>query len=108
MKRTQLDKKERELKRSLKKETKLDSITRDHEMDKLSVSAGITNLLNLLQYDEDEIFNIQNNEPILELVFKLQESFTEKEIDNVFRKAIKKTKVKEKEKAFTELKGLLS
>ena len=108
MKRTQLDKKERELKRSIKKEVKQDSRTRDHEIDKLSVSACITNLFNLFQYDDDEVFNIVNNEPILELVFKIQEEFVEKDIENIFRKAIKKTKVKEKEKAFKELKKLLA
>ena len=108
MKRTELDRKHRDLKKSLKKENKLENVKQSRGAGELTVGTSITSLFNLFQYDETEIFNIQNNEKILEMILLFQESFSEKEIENIFRKAIKKTKVKEKQKAFEDLKSSMA
>lgn len=108
MKKTELDRKHRDLKKSLKKENKLESIKQSREDANLTVGSSITSLSALFQYDEEEIFNINHNEKILEMVLLFQETFNEKDLENIFRKAIKKTKVKEKQKAFDNLKSLMA
>jgi len=104
MKRTDLEKKERKIKRQIKKEMVLD---RKMTTDKRSVNEFIDDLFSLFLYDQAEIFNTTTEDKILDIFEEMMDELPEKQWENVIRKAIKKTKISQKEKAFNELKGLL-
>lgn len=103
MKRTDMMRKERELRRSQKKQDKL---VRDSG-EAMSVGDYINELSSLFFYDENRIYNINNEEKILEILEDMKEEIEEKNWDNIIRKAVKKTGVIEKEKAVDQLKNLL-
>ena len=104
MKRTDLDRRERELRRAVKKDEI--AMKRSDSRDILSVSNFIDKFFSLFLYDESEIFNTSDDINILECIEDLKEMQPEKQWDNILRKAIRKTKVANKEKAFEELKTL--
>lgn len=62
----------------------------------------------LFRYDATEIFNTGDDIAILELLEDIQANLPAKQWENVLRKAIKKTGVQEKEKAYNELKELMN
>lgn len=105
MKRTDIERRERELRRS---EKKAEVISRKSENFKAKNTVGgyIDELFSLFFFNDDQIFNIETEEKIFELIEDVKTDVPEKNWDNVLRKAIKKTGVKEKEKAFQQLKGL--
>ena len=108
MKRTDFEKRERELKRVHKRVIKEEQ--RDEKAshkNKMTVSHAINTLSELFQYDKEEIYNIPHSEDILSMVFELQQNFEEKQLDTVLRKSIKKTGVEKKQEAYDELKKLL-
>lgn len=108
MKRTDFEKRERELKRVHKRVVKGELRNEKAlDKDKMSVSHAINTLSELFQYDKEEIYNIQHSEDIHSFVFEMQESFEKKQLENVFRKAIKKTGVQDKQEAFEALQNLL-
>ena len=103
MKRTDMLRKERELKKSQKKQ---DKIIRESGAE-LSVGDFINELSSLFFYDENKIYNIDSEEKILELLEEMKDTMDEKNWDNIIRKAVKKTKINDKETAVDQLKSLL-
>ncbi len=103
MKRTEFERMERDLKKSRKKQIE-------------SESAGgcetpgdfINKLFSMFFFDENKIYNVVDDTNIYELLEEMKEIIPEKQWENVLRKAIKKTKVKEKEDAFNLLNELMS
>jgi hypothetical protein len=107
MKRTDQERIERELRRREKRDKV--KARRDKDGDtKATPGAYIKDLFGLLQYDEHQIYNTQDDEDIFELLLNMKSDLEEKHWDSVLRGAIRKTKVAEKETAFTELKALLA
>ncbi len=105
MKRTDLERRERELKRVMKREAVAER--RNGKGVDMSVGDFITSLHSLFRYDEQEIFNTTDDIAILELLEQMKEGQPEKQWDNIIRKAIKKTGIAGKEKAFEDLKTLM-
>ncbi|EQA64129.1 LB_289 family protein [Leptospira alexanderi] len=106
MKRTELERRERDLRKAEKKvqlqEKRLASGKGN------SVGVYIDELSALFRYDATEIFNTGDDIAILELLEDIQANLPAKQWENVLRKAIKKTGVQEKEKAYNELKELMN
>ncbi|MCB1172394.1 MAG: hypothetical protein KDK39_02460 [Leptospiraceae bacterium] len=103
MKRTEIDRIEREIKRKEKKDKTLaDSGVRNG-----SVGDYINQLHAAFLFDHNEIFNISSDEGILEILEEMKEALPEKKWVDVFRKAVKKTGIKEKDKAVSELESML-
>ncbi len=105
MKRTDLQKRERELKRSQKKEERIEKLG-----DKADRTIGdyINELHSLMFFDETRIYNAKESIEILEFFEEMQDSLDESQWENIIRKAIKKTGVKEREAAFNDLMQLLN
>lgn len=110
MKRTEIERKERDLKRMEKKITRLNRIKSRgfEEGEEVTVGECINKLFDCFQYDDTEIYNLEDNDDILNLLVTMDSTFSEKEVDGILRKAIKKTKIEKKEESFKTLKGLLS
>lgn len=106
MKRTDIERRERELARVEKRNRVVERKTDGDNC--LSVGGYIDNLFSLFRYDEAEIFNTSDDLEILELLEGMKEHCPEKQWENILRKAIRKTKVANKEKAFNELLVLLN
>jgi len=106
MKRTDMERRERELRRSIKKEA---VIQRKSENFRAKNPAGyyIDELAAVFFYNDDQIFNITTEIKIVELIEEMKEDIPEKNWETILRKSVKKTGVKEKEKGFLELKALL-
>ncbi|EMN82749.1 hypothetical protein LEP1GSC106_1182 [Leptospira interrogans serovar Grippotyphosa str. UI 12764] len=106
MKRTELERRERDLRKAEKKvqlqEKRLASGKGN------SVGVYIDELSALFRYDATEIFNTGDDIAVLELLEDIQANLPAKQWENVLRKAIKKTGVQEKEKAYNELKELMN
>jgi hypothetical protein len=102
MKRTELERRERELR---KMEKKVKSVERG-ERESRSVGDYIEELFGLFRYDSAEIFNTMDDMAILELLENMKEEQPEKQWDVIIRKAVNKTKVVQKEKAYEELREL--
>ena len=102
MKRTDIERRERELRRSEKKNM---VIQRKGENFKAKNPAGfyIDNLSDLFFYNDDQIFNCTKEVKILELIEEMKKDIPEKNWETIIRKAIKKTGVVQKEQAFQEL-----
>jgi len=67
----------------------------------------IDELYGMLYYNDDEIMNIDENVEILELLEHLKEEHPEKQWHNVIKKAVRKTGVKKKKQALSQLEDLL-
>ena len=104
MKRTDLQKREREQKRSQKKEERISKL--GDKSDK-TVGDYIKELHGLMFFDETKIYNTRESVEILELLEEMKENVDKGQWENVMRKAIKKTGVKEKEQAFKDLLELI-
>ncbi len=105
MKRTDIERKERELKRAEKKAERLAAA--GDKKDDLSVGAFIDRLYSEFFHDETKIYNTKHSVEILEVLEEAQSLFSEQEVETIVRKAIRKSKVKEKEEAFKELMELI-
>lgn len=103
MKRTDLDRRERELRRAKKKAERLEK----GEAEVRTVGGFIDDLNELFFHDGTQIYNAESDERILELLEEMKDDLEEKHWENVLRKALKKSGVTEKEKAYKELRGLL-
>ncbi len=104
MKRTDLDRRERELKRAKKKEERLDKP--EGGSDK-SVGDYIDALNDLFFHDGIKIYNAGTDELILEMLEEMKDNLEEKHWENVLRKAIKKSGVKERDAAYDDLMALM-
>ncbi|MCR9141325.1 MAG: hypothetical protein NXI24_03675 [bacterium] len=102
MKRTEMERIERELRRSEKKVERIQG-----EGAGGSVGSYIERLFGLFRYDQSEIFNTAESLEILELLEQMKEDIPEKKWPDVLKKAIKKTQVAQKDKAMEELKELI-
>ncbi|MDA3957386.1 hypothetical protein [Oceanispirochaeta sp.] len=100
MKSTDLARKDRDLKKARKKQDVL-----ERKMGKKDRTVGdfINDLADLFFHDTEKIYNIDSSEEILELLEDLKEDQPGKQWNNILRKAIKKTQVKQKDAALKEL-----
>lgn len=103
MKSTELERKERELKRARKKD---EVLGRKMEKGGKSIGDYIKELNALFFHDAQKIYNIENSEDIDSLLMEMVEEIPEKQWDNIIRKAVKQTKVVQKEEAIESLKLL--
>jgi len=108
MKRTDQERIERELRRREKKVRVTERKTGTGPRPEASASAYIQGLVDTFQFDDQVIYNTQDDENVLELLIGMKEDLPEKDWDGVLRSAIRKTKVSQKDVAFTELKSLLT
>lgn len=99
MKRTDLARKEREIKRAIKKEERL---TKGGKAER-SVGDFINELSSYFFHDENKIYNIAVDERIPDLLEEMMIDMEEKQWENIIRKAVRKTGIKEKEAAIKEL-----
>ncbi len=102
MKRTEIERREREIRRQRKRE---EALTRSGGGDK-SVGDYINELFGLFLFNEERIFNTTEDEDVLELLEEIQEAYPEK-AEVIVKKAIRKTKVAAKDQAFAELSTLM-
>ena len=105
MKRTDLERMERELRRKQKKDRILER--RASDSDSKGVKAYTDNLFALLQHDEIQIYNADDDEDILALLLEMREDLPEKEWGSVVKKAVRLTKVTESDAAISSLLALL-
>ena len=105
MKSTDLKRRDREIKKSRKKEELIQK--KVEKRDNQSVGEFIKRLFSQFYFDEQKIYNLESVE-IIELLEEIQISMPEKQWDNILRKAIRKTKVKDREEAFTYLRGIMT
>jgi hypothetical protein len=103
MKSTEMERKERELRRARKKE---EVLSRKTEKDSKSVGDYIKELYGLFFFDENKIYNIESSDEIDTLIMEMIEELPKKQWDNVIRKAVKQTKVSQKHDAIETLKLL--
>ena len=101
MKRTDIQRKERELKRAEKKAERIAS--KSDKKDDTSIGNYIDKLHSLFFYDENRIYNAKHSVEILEVLEEAKSLFDRQSLETVVRKAIRKAKVKEKEQAYKEL-----
>ncbi len=105
MKRTDIVRNERELRQARKKQERLAG--RDERKDDISVGAFIDRLHGLFFFDETRIYNAKHSVEILELLEEMKKIHPSEECETIIRKAIRKSKVIEREQAFSDLKELL-
>ena len=107
MKSTDIDRIDRELRQSRKKEELVQK--RLEQRSGLSVGDYIKKLYSLFAHDGKKIYNLKDNIKILELVDDMCKDLPEKQWDNVLHKAVKETKVElvEREAAVKELLAML-
>ena len=99
MKRTDLARKEREIRRAAKKEER---IAKGGNAER-SVGDFINELHSYFFHDENKIYNIAVDERIPDLLEDMMLEMPEKQWENIVRKAVRKTGVKEKEPSVKEL-----
>lgn len=100
MKRTEIERRERELKRAMKK------TPGGREREDKSVGDYINELHDLFIFDEQRIVNTTTDEEVLELLEEIQSAFPDK-LETIIKKAIRKTKVVAKDQAYEELASLV-
>ena len=105
MKQTDKVRREREIKRAEKKKRKIE---RGEGEEVPSIGTYINNLFELFFFDDKKIYNINSEENILELLEDMSSDYSIDECLNICRKAIRKTKVSDKESALKELQDLIS
>ena len=106
MKRTDMDRIERELKR-VQKRQKLGE-KRDAGRPVQTIGAYIKDLNSLLRHDGNVIYNTLDDEEILELLENMKEDVPEEKWDTVIRKAVNATKVTERDTAVEQLRSLMA
>lgn len=104
MKRTDIERKERELKRETKRAEQAERRT---EKRAGTVGEYIKRLSGLFFHDGKRIYNIKNDVRILELIEEIKQHFNQEECMNILRKAVRSTGVSDKEVAVEELKSYL-
>lgn len=105
MKRTELERIERGLKRDAKRVAIAEKRTRSQG--EQSVGYYIEQLYGLFRYDENQIFNIQDDMAILELLESMQGNLPQKKWNDVLRKAIRKAGVVQRDRALQELQEMI-
>lgn len=105
MKRNDIDRLNRELKRQEKHEKVRSKHL--HGGRGFGVREYAKSLVDLLRYDGTHIYNTRDDEHILELMLDMKEEIPEEQWDIVLKKAIRMTKISEKDLAFHELRAAL-
>lgn len=106
MKSTDLARRDREIRRSQKKEEMVHR--RQGKRGERSVGDYISILSEKFFHDDVKIYNIKtNNEEIVELLKEIKEEIEDKQWDTILRKAVKKSGISGREEAFQDLKKLL-
>jgi hypothetical protein len=106
MKRTDLERVERELKRREKRDKIADR--RSASADPRSVKVFTDTLFGLFRYDDQQIYNAEDDEEILELLLCMKEELLEKQWDPVLRKAVRMTEVADQDAAVEALRELMA
>jgi hypothetical protein len=104
MKRTEIERRERELRRARKREESLARNEAGGEMP--SVGDYINELHDLFIFDETKIWNVAHDE-VLEMLMQIEADYPDK-VETILKKAIRKTKVRARDDAFTELSAILT
>jgi hypothetical protein len=105
MKRNDMERIERELKR-VQKRQKLGE-KRDASRPPQTIGAYIKDLGALLRHDGNVIYNTLDDEEILELFENMKEDIPEEKWETVIRKAVNATKVTERDTAVEQLCSLI-
>ncbi len=100
MKSTDLARRDREIKKARKREMVLE---RKGQRESRSPGDYINLFGELFFHDAEKIYNIDVSEDILMLLEEMKEDLPEKQWPNVIRKAVKKTRVKQKDEAIIQL-----
>lgn len=103
MKSTDIERRNRDLKRSQKKQELLEK--RSTREDR-SVGDFINAFHELFFFDAEKIYNLEMSDEILFLLEEMKEEQPEKQWYNIINKAVKKTKVKAKDEAIEALKDI--
>ena len=103
MKSTDIARKDRDLRKARKRE---DVLTRKTSKGVRTVGDYINELADLFFHDGNKIYNIESSEEILMLLEEMKEELPDKQWNNVLRKSIKKTKVKDKDTALDQLRQM--
>ncbi|MBX7059608.1 MAG: hypothetical protein K1X75_16205 [Leptospirales bacterium] len=106
MKRTEMERIEREMRRREKANQRVAGGAAGAGAG-ASVGEYIERLFALFRYDEAEIFNAREDVNVLEVLEAMKADLPQKKWEDVLRKAIKKTGVKERDRAFQELSALM-
>ncbi len=104
MKSTDIARSDRELRRARKK---AEYIENKLNRDSLSVGDYINQLYGMLFFDAQKIYGIADNEDILMKFVEMRVDQPEKQWETIIRKAVRKTKVVQKDEAVKELMELL-
>jgi hypothetical protein len=105
MKSTDMRRRDREIKRSQKKEALLQK--KVEKRDNQSVGEFINRLYTLFFHDTEKIYNLDSDE-IKDLIEEIRIALPEDKQEAVLRKAVRKSKIKQREEAFQVLKEYLS
>lgn len=104
MKRTELERRERELKRQAKQAEVLE---RKSSKSGRTVGQFIEDLSALFRYDTEEIFNATDDINVLEILERIKEEVPDKQWDTILKKAVARTRVRQAARAVSELSALL-
>ena len=104
MKSTDINRIDRDLKQAKKKQ---ELIEKRLEGRGGSVGDYLKKLGTLLFHDQKKIYNLTGNEQIKGLFADMKQHLPESQWENVLRKAIRETKVEQREEAYRELQALL-
>ena len=105
MKRTDQERIAREIGRQQKKERIREK--RINGKDDVSVGGYAKQLEEVFMWDDEIIYNIQDD-GVLEILMNMKEDLSDKECHAAVKRAIKRTKVKDRETPFDEIKMLLA
>jgi len=103
MKSTDIERRNRDLKRSQKKQEMLDRRTTKESR---SVGDFINAFHELFFFDTEKIYNLEMSDEILFLLEEMKDELPEKQWMNIITKAVKKTKVKAKDEAIEAMKEI--
>ena len=104
MKRTDQERIAREIGRQQKKESIREK--RLNGKESLSVGGFAKQLEDVLMWDDETIYNVQDDD-VLEVLMSMKEELSEKDCQAALKRAIKKTKVKDRSTPFEEAKMVL-
>lgn len=104
MKRTDQERIAREIGRQQKKEAIRER--RINDKADVSVSGYAKALEDVFMWDDEVVYNIQDD-AVLEVLMEMKENLTDKDCEAAIKRAIKKTKVKDKDTPYTEAMALL-
>ena len=104
MKSTDINRIDRDLKKAHKKQEMIDKRIEGRGG---SVGDYIKRLSALLFHDQKKIYNLKGNQQIKALFADMKQTLPQDQWENVIRKAVRETKVEQREEALQELLALL-